>query len=72
MPTRVPHQAAQQLEETSRYTVQESVEELTEAVNSALSTGDKFVTVTCDDGKQFSVEADRVAGRRRSRALTAG
>jgi hypothetical protein len=42
------------------HTVQDSVDELTDDVNAALSSKTKFVTVTGEDGKKYSVEASRV------------
>lgn len=62
MPTKFYIRPTTNLQDPARYTVQESVEDLTEAVNAALSNGDKFITVKTDDGKQCSVEAKRVDG----------
>jgi hypothetical protein len=49
---------------SQQHRVLESVDEVTDAVNAALSTKTKFVTVTGEDGKKYAVTASTVGGIR--------
>jgi hypothetical protein len=60
VPTKFSESQAGGMVESKEHTVQEAVKEVTDRVNAALRMNTKFVTVTGEDGKQYSVEAELI------------